>query len=273
MSRPSYEERYSRQIRYAPFGPEAQERLAAATAVVVGCGALGSVSASLLARAGAGTLRLIDRDFVEESNLQRQLLYTEEDARNRMPKAEAARRHLAAANSGIRIEAAITDLNPGNAEELLRADVILDATDNFETRFLINDFSVRENIPWIYGAAIGAYGIAMPVLPNDGPCFRCLYPDPPAGAQPTCETAGILGPVTSLIASVQSMEAIKILAGRHSAARRKIFTADLWHGPIRETAQPDRAPDCPACARREFTWLTGRRAPVSLCGRNAVQIH
>ena len=273
MPRPLYEERFSRQIRYAPFGPEGQDRLAAATAVIVGCGALGTVQASLLARAGVGSLRLIDRDFVEESNLQRQLLYTEEDARNRMPKAEAARRHLLAANSGVKIEAGIADLNLENIADLLQADVILDATDNFETRYLINDYSVRENIPWIYGAAVGAYGIAMPLMVNDGPCFRCIYPDPPAGAQPTCETAGVLGPITSLIASVQAMEAIKNLAGNSSAVRRKIFTADLWTGPIREISQPERDADCPACARRVFTWLNGRRAPVSLCGRNAVQIH
>ena len=268
-----HEERFSRQIRYAPFGPEGQEHLAVATAVIVGCGALGTVAATILARAGIGNLRLIDRDFVEESNLQRQVLYTEEDAANRMPKAEAARRHLLRANSGIVIEACVTDLNPENAADLLHADAILDATDNFETRYLINDYSVRESIPWIYGAAIGAYGIAMPVLPNDGPCFRCIYPDPPSGAQPTCETAGILGPVTSLIASIQAMEAIKILSGHRAAVRRKIFTADLWTGPIREASQPDRSLDCPACAHREFAWLNGRRAPVSLCGRNAVQIH
>jgi adenylyltransferase/sulfurtransferase len=267
--------RYSRQTRFAPFGPEGQQRLAASTAVVVGCGALGTVQAALLARAGVGTLRLIDRDYVEESNLQRQLLYTEQDAAEALPKAEAARRHLLEANSTIRIEAHIADLNPEDAPDLLAAaEVILDATDNFETRMLINDYAVRENIPWIYGAAVGSYGIAMPVLPHDSACLRCVYPEPPAGAQPTCETAGILGPVTSLIASIQAMEALKILAGRPGAVRRKIFTADLWNGPVRETAIPPRDPACPACGRREFAWLEGRhRAPVSLCGRNAVQIH
>ena len=161
------EQRFSRQIRFAPFGPEGQESLSAATAVIVGCGALGTVQASLLARAGAGTIRLIDRDYVEESNLQRQLLYTEADARAGLPKAEAARRHLLEANSGVRVEAHVSDLNPENADDLLAgADVILDGTDNFETRFLINDYSVREGIPWIYGAAVGSYGIAMPVLPT-----------------------------------------------------------------------------------------------------------
>ncbi len=268
-------DRYSRQTRFAPFGPEAQDCLAASTAVIVGCGALGTIQASLLARAGVGTLRLIDRDYVEESNLQRQVLYNEQDAAEALPKAEAARRHLIEANSIIRIEANIADLNPEDAPDLLAgADVILDGTDNFETRLLINDFAVRENVPWIYGAAVGSYGIAMPVLPNDSACLRCIYPDPPSGAQPTCETAGVLGSITSLIGSLQAMEALKILGGRSSAVRRKIFTADLWHGPIRETNMPPRDPACPACGRREFAWLEGRhRAPVSLCGRNAVQIH
>jgi hypothetical protein len=202
------------------------------------------------------------------------LLYTEADARQGLPKAEAARQHLLEANSEVRIEAHVSDLNPENTDDLLSgAGVILDGTDNFETRLLINDYSVREGIPWIYGAAVGSYGIAMPVMPGDSACFRCIYPEPPAGAQPTCETAGVLGPVTSLIGSLQAMEAIKILSGRIDNVRRKIFTADLWHGPIRETGMPPRDPACPCCGLRDFVFLNGRRAPVSLCGRNAVQIH
>ena len=268
-------ERYSRQTRFAPLGAKGQASLAASTAVIVGCGALGSIQAALLVRAGAGTLRLIDRDYVDESNLQRQILYTEEDARAGLPKAEAARRHLLEANAAVVIEAFISDLNSDNADELLAdADVILDGTDNFETRLLINDYSVRDGIPWIYGAAVGSYGIAMPILPGDSACLRCIYPEPPAGVQPTCETAGVLGPVTSAIGSIQAMEAIKILAGKTAAVRRRIFTADMWTGPVRETSMPGRDPDCPACGRRDFTYLTGRRrAPLSLCGRNAVQIH
>jgi molybdopterin-synthase adenylyltransferase len=270
-----HQERFSRQIRFPPFGPEGQARLAASTAVVAGCGALGTIQATLLTRAGVGTLRLIDRDYVEESNLQRQVLYTEEDVRSGLPKAEAARRHLLTANSDIRIEALVADLNPDSADELLGgAEVILDGTDNFETRFLINDFAVRAGVPWIYGAAVGSYGIAMPILPLDSACFRCIYPEAPSGAQPTCETAGVLGPVTSLIGSVQAMEAIKILAGRAASVRRRIFTADLWNGPLRETAMPGRDPACQTCAQRDFVFLNGRRrAPVSICGRNAVQIH
>jgi adenylyltransferase/sulfurtransferase len=268
-------ERYSRQIRFTPFGEDGQRNLAASTAVIVGCGALGTVQAALLARAGVGTLRLVDRDYVEESNLQRQILYIEEDVRLGLPKAEAARRHLLAANPEVTVEAHVSDLNPADADELLGgATVILDGTDNFETRLLINDYSVREGIPWIYGAAVGSYGIAMPILPDDSACFRCVYPEPPGGVQPTCETAGVLGPVTSVIGSVQAMEALKILAGHADAVRRKIFRADLWNGPVRETAMPERDPACPACGRREFVWLQGKhRAPVSLCGRNAVQIH
>ncbi len=271
----SIQERYSRQTRFTPFGPEGQARLAASSATIVGCGALGTVQAGLLARAGIGTLRLIDRDYVEESNLQRQVLYTESDAEAGLPKAEAARRHLLEANSGVVIEAFVSDLNPANVEELLGGvDVVLDATDNFETRLLINDFCVRDGIPWIYGAAVGAYGIAMPILPGLSACFRCIYPEPPSGAQPTCETSGVMGPVTSLIASIQAMEALKILAGKADQVRRKIFTANLWNGPVREVSMPGRDSDCPACGRREFPYLEGlRRAPVSLCGRNAVQIH
>ena len=275
----SVSNRYSRQTRFAPLGPEGQKGLGQSTAVIVGCGALGTVQAALLARAGVGTLRLVDRDYVETSNLQRQVLYTEADAESAMPKAEAARRHLLAANSGIVIEAHISDLDATNADELLGgASVILDGTDNFETRMLINDFAVRERIPWIYGAAVSSYGIAMPVLPGEPPgetaCFRCVYPDAPAGAQPTCETSGVLGPVTSVIGSIQAMEALKILAGRAASVRRKIFTADLWTGPVREISMPPRDADCQTCGRREFVYLENkRRAPVSLCGRNAVQIH
>jgi molybdopterin/thiamine biosynthesis adenylyltransferase len=269
------QDRFSRQTRFAPLGVEGQQHLGASTAVIVGCGALGSIQAALLVRAGVGTLRIIDRDYVEESNLQRQLLYTESDARDGLPKAEAARRHLIQANSAVQIEARIADLNAADALEMLGgSDVILDGTDNFETRLLINDYAVRHNVPWFYGAAVGSYGIAMPVLPGDSACFRCLYPEPPSGAQPTCETAGVLGPLTSLIGSLQAMEAIKVLSGRASAVRRTIFRADLWNGPLRETGMPARDPDCPTCGRREFPFLDGgRAAPVSLCGRNAVQIH
>lgn len=269
------QDRYTRQTRFAPFGVAGQTALAASKAVIVGCGALGTVHSGLLARAGVGRLLLLDRDYVELSNLQRQTLYTEFDAEQALPKAEAARRHLLEANSSIEIEAQVTDLNPENiAECLAGAQVIVDGTDNFETRLLINDWCVRESIPWIYGAAVGSYGLVMPVLPGDTPCFRCMFPEPPGGAQPTCETAGVLGPLTSLIGSLQAMEAVKILAGKREAVRRAIVTVDLWDGRIRENRLPARDPECPACGSRTFPYLEGaKRVPVSLCGRNAVQIH
>jgi molybdopterin/thiamine biosynthesis adenylyltransferase len=267
--------RYSRQSRFAPLGEEGQRRIRAARVAVVGLGALGSVQADLLARAGVGSLRLIDRDFVELSNLQRQTLYDESDAAEGLPKAIAAARRLARVNSEVQIEPLVSDLSPGNIEEALeRTDLILDATDNFETRYLINDFAVREGVPWIYGAAVASYGLKLAIVPGLTACFRCVYPESPRGAQPTCETEGVLGPVTAAIASLQAADALKILAcGRDSIAAR-LTTIDVWTGHIRQTAPPARDPDCPCCAAREFPHLEGRhRAPISLCGRNAVQIH
>jgi molybdopterin-synthase adenylyltransferase len=271
----SAESRYSRQIRFSPLGKEGQERIAAARVAVVGLGALGSVQAELLARAGVGELRLIDRDFVELSNLQRQTLYDESDAAEALPKAVAAARRLARVNSGIRIEPLVADLSPRGIDETLEdADLILDATDNFETRYLINDFAVREGIPWIYGAAVASYGVKLAMVPGVTACFRCVYPEPPRGAQPTCETEGVLGPVTAAIASLQAGDALKILACGGESVTARLTTVDVWSGQIRQTAPPARDPDCPCCARREFPHLEGKlRAPVSLCGRNAVQIH
>lgn len=257
------------------MGEEGQERLLASRAVVVGCGALGGVQAEALARAGVGRLTIIDRDFVEESNLQRQFLFSERDASDGMPKAIAARRRISEINSSIDVRGVVADLEPGNAVELLSgADVILDGTDNFETRYLMNDFAVASATAWIYGAAVGSYGLTMPVLPGETACLRCVYPEPPAAAQPTCETSGVLNSLTILIASLQIGDALKILSGNRDKVRRKITTADVWSGGIREIEQPARDPDCPACGRRQFSWLDGaHRAPVSLCGRNAVQIH
>lgn len=225
----------------------------------------------LLARAGVGRLTLIDRDYVERSNLQRQLLFDECDAAAALPKAIAAQRRLAAINSEIAIEAAVEDLDARNAEELLGpASVVLDATDNFETRYLMNDWCVREARPWVYGAAVGSYGITMPLLPGLA-CFRCIYPAPPAGDQPTCETAGVLNPVTTAIGAWQVASALRILC---TSLTPQILTMDVWSGASRSIAQPPRDPDCPCCGRREFEYLRrDRRPPVSLCGRNAVQIH
>jgi adenylyltransferase/sulfurtransferase len=268
-------ERYSRQVRFAPIGEDGQRRLSASSAVLVGCGALGTVAAELLARTGVGKLTIIDRDYIELSNLQRQFLFDEQDAEDALPKAIAAARRLRKINSTIEVRGIVDDLRPRNATELLSgAGVILDATDNFETRFLINDYSVSAGIPWVYGAAVGSYGITMLVVPGTTACFRCLYPERPSGAQPTCETAGVLGPVTAIIASLQSSAAIQILSGNIEATRRTITTLDVWNGPVRETAMPAQDPDCPCCGLRKFDWLEGQHdSPVSLCGRNAVQIH
>jgi molybdopterin/thiamine biosynthesis adenylyltransferase len=269
------EDRYSRQILFPGLGAEGQRRIGASQAVVVGCGALGCVQAMLLARAGVGRLTLIDRDYVETSNLQRQILFDETDAAAALPKAVAAQERLKAINSGIEICGVVEDLDSRNVAELLRAaDVILDATDNFETRYLINDWAVRESVPWIYGAAVGSYGITMPVIPDRGACLRCVYPVPPAGDQPTCETAGVLNPITTAIGAWQAASAIRILSGSAAGFELNILTMDVWTGAVRSIRQPARDPQCPCCGLRNFEHLArSHRAPVSLCGRNAVQIH
>jgi adenylyltransferase/sulfurtransferase len=226
-------------------------------------------------RAGAGSLRIVDRDFVEASNLQRQLLFDEEDAHEGLPKAIAAARRLARVNSDVRLEPATEDLTPANIADLLEgAQLILDGTDNFETRYLINDYAVREKIPWIYCAAVGSYGLKMPIVPGSSACLRCVYPEPPEGAQPTCETDGVLGPATAAIASLAAGDALKILGCGTDSVAKKITRIDVWTGEVRQMQPPAPDPACPCCARREFIHLTGeRRAPISLCGRNAVQIH
>lgn len=268
-------ERYARQILLPGIGSAGQERLLAAHAAVVGCGALGSFHAAALARAGVGSLVLIDRDYVELSNLQRQWLYDESDAAEALPKAVAAARSLARVNSGVRVRAAVADLSAANIDDLLAGSaVVLDGTDNFETRYLINDWAVSRGVPWVYGAAVGSYGLTMPVIPGRTACFRCIYPEPPEGAQPTCETVGVLNVITSAVASLQVADALKILAGRGEEVKPRITTMDVWDGGIRQIGMPEPDADCPACGRREFVWLEGRlRPPVRLCGRNAVQLH
>jgi molybdopterin-synthase adenylyltransferase len=265
--------RYSRQIRFSGIGEAGQKALAGSSVAVVGCGALGSVQAEILARAGVGCLRIIDRDYVEESNLQRQFLFGEADAGEALPKAVAAQRRIAQVNSGIHVEAETADLTPANIEDLLEnVDLIVDGTDNFETRYLINDWAVCNGKPWIYGAAVGSYGITMPVVPGRTCCFACVYPEPPQGTQPTCETAGVLGSVTASIAAWQAASAIRILVGLPPVAR--MTTLDLWSGSARQVVMPPASPECMVCGQRTFRYLDGkRRAPISLCGRNAVQIH
>jgi adenylyltransferase/sulfurtransferase len=267
-------ERYSRQILFSGIGERGQEALLQAHAAIAGCGALGSFHAAALARAGVGQITIIDRDYVEPSNLHRQWLFEESDAAGAMPKAAAAERRLARVNSHVRVRGIVADLTAANVEELLGgADVILDGTDNFETRYLINDFAVSRGIPWIYGAAVGSYGLTMPVLPGQSACLRCVYPDPPAGAQPTCETAGVLNTIVSAVASLQVADALRILVDPAAFVHSRITTIDVWGGGIRQIDAPARDPDCPTCGRREFSYLKEtRRQPVSLCGRNAVQI-
>jgi molybdopterin-synthase adenylyltransferase len=268
-------QRYSRQILFPGIRERGQEALLVSHAVVVGCGALGSFHAAALARAGTGRLTIIDRDYVEPSNLHRQWLFEESDAAESMPKAAAAARRIAGINSAVQVRAIVADLTARNAEELLGgADVILDGADNFEVRYLVNDFAVSRGIPWIYGAAVGSYGLAMPVIPGRTACLRCVYPDPPAGVQPTCETAGVLNAAVSAVASVQVADALKILCGCAAQVQPRITTIDLWYGGIRQINSPARDPECPTCGRREFSYLEEqRRPPVTLCGRNAVQVH
>ncbi len=268
-------QRYSRQILFSGLGEAGQESLLRGHAVVVGCGALGSFHAAALARAGVGRLSIIDRDYVEPANLHRQWLFEESDAADAWPKAAAAARRLERINSSIAVRGVVADLTAENAAELLDgAGVILDGTDNFETRYLINDFAVSRGVPWIYGAAVGSYGITMPVIPGHTACLRCVYPDPPAGPQPTCETAGVLNAIVSAVASLQVADALKILSGHAGLVCARITTIDVWEGGIRQIEAPLRDPDCPACGRGEFPFLEeAARPPVRMCGRDAVQVH
>jgi molybdopterin-synthase adenylyltransferase len=268
-------ERYSRQILFPGIGEAGQEALLRSHAVIVGCGALGSFHAAALARAGCGRMTIVDRDYIEPSNLHRQWLFEEADAAEGLPKAAAAQRRIAAINSSIRVRGVVADLTASNAEELLgEAGVILDGTDNFDTRYLINDFAVSRGIPWIYGAAVGSYGLTMPVIPPRTACLRCVYPTPPGGAQPTCETAGVLNAIVSAVASLQVADALKVLCGHADQVQARITTMDVWNGGIRQIAAPPRDADCPTCGRGEFPYLEESSRPAAtLCGRNAVQIN
>jgi molybdopterin-synthase adenylyltransferase len=271
---PDDNERYSRQVLFPGIGEAGQVRIQNAIVAIVGCGALGSFQAEALARAGVGRLRLIDRDYVDYTNLQRQWLYDETDARNESPKAIAAARRLHQINRHVLTEPLVTDLSPSNAEELIaQSDLILDGTDNLETRYLLNDLSVKLNIPWIYGAAIASYGVVMPVLPERGPCFACVYPDLPAGAQPACDVNGVLAAATASVASLQVALALRLLVGSEPFSCH-IQTLDVWTGAFRQLSAGPRDPSCRVCGARQFDFLDNRRrVPVSLCGRNAVQLH
>ncbi|MCU1294249.1 MAG: UBA/THIF-type binding protein [Bryobacterales bacterium] len=268
------QERYSRQILFPPIGQAGQQRIRSASVAVLGCGALGSFQAEALVRAGVGRLVLIDRDYVEHSNLQRQWLYDENDAAGELPKAIAAQRRLACINGSVKIETHVADFTPSNAEELLEGcSLALDGTDNFESRYLLNDVCVKRDIPWIYGAAIGSYGIMMPVQPGVGPCFACVYPEPPTGIQPTCDVDGVLASTTAAVASLQIAAALRLLVGWPDFSC-KIQALDVWEGTSRAVNAGSRDEACTVCVARQFRHLEGqRRVPVSLCGRNAVQLH
>jgi molybdopterin-synthase adenylyltransferase len=267
-------EKYSRQILFAGVGDQGQQRLLTSSAVIVGCGAIGGVAANLLTRAGVGKLRIIDRDFVEPSNLQRQTLFDESDALTSLPKAIAAERKLHSINSGVSVEGIVADLGPENAAELLASfDLILDGTDNFETRFLINDFAVQNGKPWIYAAAVGSYGLSMTIRPGATSCLACLMETQRQGLEETCDTVGVLGPIVNLIASLEAAEAIKLLAGRMDALHGRLISCDVWSGHF-QSVRIARNPDCRACGRREFPYLEGEAQPhVTMCGRDSVQIH
>lgn len=269
-------ERYSRQILFGGIGREGQRRIGAARVLVVGCGALGSAQVEMLARAGVRELRVADRDFVEESNLQRQTLFSERDARERIPKAVAAQARVREINSEVGVEAEVIDVNNSNVERLVSGcDLVLDGTDNFATRYLVNDACVKHGLPWVYGAAVGSYGVTMTVRPRRTPCLRCVFPEmPPAGSAPTCDTAGVVMPIISVVASVQVSEALKILAGREEKLHGTLMQFDVWENEWRRIRLGGPSPDCPACALGRFEALDAEAGDyaTSLCGRDAVQV-
>lgn len=270
--------RYRRAAQFAPLGTDGQAKIEASRVIVCGCGALGSVLAERLVRSGVGHVRIVDRDWVELSNLQRQTLFTEEDARQSVPKAIAAVNALERINSEIALEAVVEDITHLNIERLAaNADLLLDGTDNFETRLLINDYSLAHNVPWVHGGCLGASGQIMSIVPGLTACFRCLVPEvPPADAMPTCDTAGILGPAVGLVACWQAAEALKILSGHLDSVCRQLITIDTWHTGCRLVSldRLKESGDCPACAHHDYLFLSGRRSVQAtvLCGKNAVQL-
>ncbi len=270
--------RYSRQVLFKPIGAEGQRRLSESTVAIVGCGALGASLAEQASRVGFGGLLLIDRDVVEESNLGRQSLYTAQDAEEGLPKAAALSRHLKAFNPDLVVTASVSDLNGATVDGLLNgADLILDGTDNFETRYLLNDWCVSRGVPWIYGACVASRGLTAVIVPGETPCLRCLFPaPPPAGAAETCDTSGIIAPAATVIAALQMAEALKILAGARDDVRGTLFSIELWPFRVIELGgtNPQPRADCPCCAERRFDWLdeTARTRTLTYCGRDAVQV-
>ncbi len=271
--------RYSRQMLFEKIGPEGQRRLSHSRVVLIGCGALGTVLANTLVRAGVGYLRICDRDFIERDNLQRQVLFDEDDIAANVPKAEAAASKLARINPEVKVESVVIDVNPANIERLAEGvDLLLDGTDNFETRFLINDLAVKTGRPWVYGAVIGATGLCMTILPHDTPCMRCIFEDaPPPELNPTCDTAGVLLPAVQMVASFQALEALKLLTGRKYEINRCLVQIDAWSARVvnLQVQSAYDEGDCPCCQRGDFAYLSGRFAgsTTTLCGRDAVQVN
>ena len=274
-------ERYSRQILFPEIGEQGQERLRGSSVVIVGCGALGTALANLLVRAGVGRLRIVDRDFVESSNLQRQTLFEEEDAREALPKAVAAERRLKAINAASQVEGVVADLTPANVDELLGGfPVLLDGTDNFETRLLVNDYAVKQGVPWVYAAVVSSYGVTMTIRPGLTACLACLTessgPDAAASAEhpeATCDTVGVLGAAAGVIASLEAASAIKLLLGKQENYDARLVSCDVWTGRF-QSIRVERRSDCRACGRREFSYLEGDAQPhLTMCGRDSVQIH
>jgi adenylyltransferase/sulfurtransferase len=271
-----FEERYSRQILFSGIGERGQEQLQKSRVLLVGCGALGSVIAEVLTRAGVGQLTVADRDYVDETNLQRQSLFTEEDCREGLPKAVAAARRLSRINGSVELIERCVDVRAGNIESLAcRKDLIVDGTDNFETRYLLNDAALRWGIPWTYGACVGAYGMCMTIVPRLTPCLRCVLEQlPPPGSSPTCDTVGVIGPIVHLVAALETAEALKLLTGNLASVNRCLTTVDLWENRISTVELPAPDPECPACSLGQYEFLSGARVgrASELCGRNAVQI-
>ena len=269
------DDRYSRQILFSGIGEEGQRRLTAARVLIVGCGALGSAHAESLARAGIGHLRIVDRDFVEPSNLQRQTMFTESDAEKRLPKAIAAANHLRQINSEIEIEPHVTDVNYSNIEQLLdRCDVVVDGTDNFATRYLVNDACVKHNITWIYGAAVGSYGVTMTIRPHQTACLRCVFEEaPPAASAPTCDTSGVIMPIISVVSAVQVTETLKLVTGRVEDLHGSLMQFDVWRNEWRRIGTGAPRPDCPTCGLALYETLSrAAEGAAVLCGRDAIQI-
>jgi adenylyltransferase/sulfurtransferase len=272
----SVNERYSRQVLFRDIGEAGQTRLAESSVVIIGSGALGTAQTEMLARAGVGDIRVVDRDFVEPSNLQRQTLFTESDAEARLPKAVASANHIARINSDITIEPVVADVNGSNIERLIQGrDLVVDGTDNFATRYLINDACVKHGINWIYGAAVGSYGVTMTIRPGRTPCLRCIFEEqPPAGSAPTCDTAGVIMPIIATVAAVQIAEALKLLSGALGSLHGSLLQFDLWSNEWRQIRLGAQNENCVTCGKRVFDALNPETQQWSsvLCGRDAIQI-